>query len=182
VHAAKIAPVACTTCHATVHPRQGHEQCTKCHEPHSGSPRPTSESCVTCHDKEQHGKAPEHRACLTCHTPHDGGKLKVAECKGCHEPKAKQNHGALAGGCTQCHGMHSDAGVRAAPACTSCHDEAKLPGLHAAKAHQNCISCHGGAHDTGPWSERATCVTCHKAQQNHVPDAQLCQGCHVFRK
>jgi hypothetical protein len=88
----------------------------------------------------------------------------------------------LAAGCTECHGIHSDKGVRATPSCTSCHEVKKLPGLHAAEAHQQCVKCHVDAHDTGPWSARATCIGCHKDKQDHVPEAQLCQGCHVFRK
>ena len=59
---------------------------------------------------------------------------------------------------------------------------AKLPGLHAQPAHQNRVTCHQGAHDPGPFSERETCIACHQKQREHIPDAQLCQGCHVFRQ
>lgn len=181
-HAAHNAPLACGTCHKQVHPRQEHLECTRCHEPHSGTPRATSESCGSCHARQQHVAVVAHQACLTCHSPHAGGKKPPAECKTCHAPKAAQNHGALPGGCTQCHGIHAEQGVRATPACTSCHDPKQLPGLHSAKDHQTCLTCHKGAHNLGPFSERATCTACHKDKQNHVPEAQLCQGCHVFRK
>jgi hypothetical protein len=55
-----------------------------------------------------------------------------------------------------------------------------LPGLHDNPSHRECAKCHGGAHDPGPWSERATCTACHADRVNHVPEAKLCQGCHVF--
>ncbi len=185
-HAAQLAtglaPVACTSCHKDVHPRPEHAQCTRCHEPHSGAPLPLAQSCGSCHQRQEHASVAPHRACLTCHTPHEGGKLPAASCTGCHAVKAKQNHGALAGGCTQCHGIHSDKGVLATPACTSCHQVGKLPGLHSVQAHQQCVKCHGGAHNQGPWSARATCLACHQKKKDHAPNAQLCQGCHVFRK
>ena len=57
-----------------------------------------------------------------------------------------------------------------------------LPGLHAEPAHRECGKCHQGAHDAGPFSSRATCISCHQKQRDHVPEAQLCQGCHVFAR
>jgi hypothetical protein len=178
----QLGPVACASCHKDVHPRKEHLECTRCHEPHSGTPRALVDSCGSCHKQQEKSTVEAHRACLTCHTPHEGGKLTAATCVGCHTTQTKQNHGEIAGGCTQCHGIHADKGVRATPACTSCHTPAKLPGLHAVEQHQECNKCHVDAHNTGPWSARATCINCHQEQKNHVPEAQLCQGCHVFRK
>ena len=88
----------------------------------------------------------------------------------------------LAQGCGACHGVHAVAGVRSAPRCTSCHAPAALPGLHAEPKHRDCATCHEGAHHEGPFSSRATCISCHEKQRDHVPQAQLCQGCHVFAR
>ena len=182
VHDAKLPPAPCTDCHTSVHPRPEHTQCTACHQPHSGAPRAQAQSCGQCHAQEQHSTATVHRDCLACHTAHDGGKLPAAQCTGCHAAKAAQNHGHLAEGCTTCHPVHSDEGLRATPTCTSCHATQSLPGLHAQPAHRDCAICHKSAHDPGPFSARATCIACHAEQRDHIPDARLCQGCHVFRQ
>jgi hypothetical protein len=170
------------SCHAKVQPRQEHAVCSSCHESHSGAPGTPAKTCGTCHVKQQKSAARAHADCLGCHTPHEGGKPPPSQCITCHAEQAVQNHGELAQGCGTCHGIHADQGVRAAPACTTCHQVAKLPGLHAQAQHQACNTCHESTHDTGPFSERATCVACHQAQKNHVPEAKLCQGCHVFRR
>lgn len=179
-HDAELAARACTSCHAQIHPRQGHTDCTDCHEPHSGAPRTQAQTCARCHAAEQRSVAKVHGDCLSCHEPHQGTQRPAAQCATCHAEQMAQNHGRLAEGCLACHGIHADKGVRAAPQCTSCHAPAKLAGLHTQPAHQQCNKCHAGAHDSGPWSERETCLACHERQRDHVPEAQLCQGCHVF--
>ncbi len=188
-HDASLPPVACSTCHADPHPRQGHQECTSCHEPHSGTPLALSQSCETCHAAQRAAALPEHRACLRCHTPHEGGSLAPASCRGCHAKQAATQHGQLDAGCGECHGIHpqgsaahgSGGSVSTVATCTKCHAPSTLGGLHQVKEHQTCTKCHGGAHDAGPFSERATCVACHSTREKHVPEAALCQGCHVFK-
>lgn len=188
-HDASLPPVACATCHTDQHPREGHAECTSCHEPHAGTPLAQAKSCEGCHAEQHAAALPEHRECARCHTPHEGAMPAPASCRSCHAKQAAVGHGKLDGGCGQCHGIHPDAKSaqsKAASAstvatCTQCHAPSKLGGLHQVKKHQTCSKCHGGAHDAGPWSERATCVECHTTREKHVPEAALCQGCHVFR-
>ena len=187
-------PAQCSTCHADVHPRQEHAQCTACHEPHAGVPKAQVQSCQSCHAAEHAQAIPAHRQCGACHEPHTGGAPAPASCRGCHATQARQGHGKLELSCMKCHVVHATpnagnlplgAGVTHAPAtktaCTQCHAPSKLSGLHQVKEHQTCSKCHGGAHDPGPWSERQTCVSCHRDRERHAPEAALCQGCHVFK-
>ena len=182
VHAAENPANPCVSCHMQVHTRVEHAECTSCHEPHSGAPSSVDVSCKKCHDAAQHALAPAHSACLTCHTPHAGTRPAEQQCTHCHSVKAQQNHAQLKGGCISCHTLHTPNSALSTPACTSCHEPSRLPGLHRTAAHAECNKCHSGAHAQGPFSARATCVSCHAAQQNHVPEARLCQGCHVFRE
>jgi hypothetical protein len=193
-HEASMPPAQCSTCHTDVHPRPEHAQCSACHVPHAGTPRAQAESCQSCH-AEQHAQAiPAHRECRTCHEPHTGRSLAKASCRSCHATQAKQGHGKLDLDCLECHAVHTGTGAGKAllgtaaahgspakKACTQCHAPSKLGGLHQVQKHQTCSSCHGGAHDPGPWSERQTCVSCHRDRERHAPEAALCQGCHVFK-
>jgi hypothetical protein len=145
-------------------------------------PQPQAQSCRRCHAAEHRSTLQVHRDCNTCHTPHGGGQRPEARCEHCHQQKAGEAHGAIARGCGGCHGVHATAGVLETPTCTNCHQPASLPGLHAEPGHRECTKCHDGAHDQGPFSARATCVSCHQKQRDHVPQAQLCQGCHVFSR
>lgn len=193
-HAASMPPVACASCHADVHPRQEHAQCSACHEPHSGAPLSQAASCQTCHAEEHAAAIPAHRECARCHEPHQGKTRAPASCRSCHAQQAKLGHGKLEAGCAQCHGVHAGSaggshattppltvGAGKMKTCTQCHAVAKLGGMHQVKQHQTCDTCHEGAHDPGPWSERETCIGCHRDREQHAPQAALCQGCHVFK-
>jgi predicted CXXCH cytochrome family protein len=180
----------CASCHAektaAVRDRPGHAACNACHgEPHRPTPKPT---CNACHGKEQLSAPPGHQACASCHDVHSG-RLAMTSCTSCHEhePKAKAQHGSLAGGCQTCHRAHGPNGVAQPPACTTCHgarpaNGAPAPqGLHSRPDHAVCASCHTSH---GPAkADRATCTgTCHADRRAHQPDATACNGCHLFRQ
>jgi len=69
--------------------------------------------------------------------------------------------------------------VAALPACVSCHPAAQRPALHRVANHGTCSTCHV-AHEAAPRDDRATCLSCHKAQVNHEPAATRCGSCHPF--
>jgi hypothetical protein len=181
-HAAELPPVACRECHKQPSVSAGHAQCTGCHEPHGGQPLALAQSCAHCHAQQHKRVDPGHAQCTACHAPHDATQAAFASCAQCHAQKRAAPHGQLAAGCEACHGVHAAGGARKAPACQSCHKRPTLPGLHAVAEHGECARCHPGAHVAPPWAARATCIGCHAAQKDHQPEAQQCQGCHVFRQ
>jgi hypothetical protein len=73
--------------------------------------------------------------------------------------------------------------VAAPPGCATCHARPTLPALHAAPGHAQCSACHVSSHEP-PREDRATCTagSCHADRTSHQPAAQVCTGCHVFRK
>jgi hypothetical protein len=179
-HLAELQALPCSSCHGSVHPNQGHAQCLSCHEPHAGAPRSAIvDGCGDCHRKQRNALAQGHQKCLGCHTPHAGSRKPEATCTSCHDTKARAPHGAIQGGCESCHSVH---GAKPLPRCQSCHKPGSLPGLHSQPKHQQCAKCHEGAHDAGPFGERATCLSCHREQKDHEPTAASCQGCHIFRR
>ena len=61
------------------------------------------------------------------------------------------------------------------------HFSAALPALHQISAHGDCRGCHVTPH-APPRVERSFCTaTCHVDRRDHQPQAQVCNGCHVFR-
>jgi len=174
----------CAKCHRAesdaVAARAGHAPCGACHgAAHTPKKKP---SCGSCHAQETATSTHGSNACTQCHEPHSGSLGTHASCTSCHGEKAKALHGNLANGCASCHRPHGPKGVATPPACGSCHDRAKLPGLHGVDAHgSQCASCH--TPHAPPRSDRATCTgACHVDRRNHQPAAQLCKGCHMFRR
>lgn len=175
----------CAQCHAertrSVAARPGHADCTGCHgATHTPTKKP---ACTQCHAQEAASAPRGHAACTQCHDAHSGDLGKHAVCTSCHAEKTKALHGALPGAsCASCHAAHGPKGIVTPPPCATCHTPAKLEGLHGIGAHAaNCASCHSS--HTPPRSDRATCTTtCHTDRKTHQPAAQLCKGCHMFRK
>jgi hypothetical protein len=174
----------CARCHAEratlVAARPGHKDCTGCHgAAHAPTKKP---ACTPCHAQEAATAPRGHAACTKCHDAHSGDLGTRAVCTSCHKEKTTALHGSLPGSCASCHAPHGPKGVVTPPPCASCHTPAKLEGLHGIGAHNaNCASCHTS--HSPPRSDRATCTTsCHADRRNHQPAAQLCKGCHMFRK
>jgi hypothetical protein len=200
--------VACTSCHkehdfdpprndlalcSGCHTKQatltatnpGHKACDSCHGGNAHAPIAKPTTCGSCHKVEQSTAPKGHQLCENCHEPHSGQHLAAATCESCHENKTKGPHHAVAGGCATCHRPHGSAtvslGPAAPPACSTCHNVKELPALHTIPAHSACATCHS-SHD-GPRSDRTTCTgSCHADRRTHQPQAQVCDGCHVFRR
>lgn len=194
--AASTASEACAQCHQTQVRTGpvGHQQCLSCHQPHSMAV--AAEACRACHGPLVQAARVGHRQCGQCHRPHEGlasAQERGGSCADCHGEMATKLHGTLAAGCTPCHDVHGPAAARDARGaerlamegradCQGCH-QAQQPGLHGIAGHQACGRCHGrAAHERESWAARATCLACHESQAQHEPEADTCQGCHVFRQ
>ncbi len=201
-HAAHAGDVACTACHVrhgfAVHEpaaicarchagevslaatNPGHSSCPSCHGKAVAHAPAKPPACVTCHAKEQATAPQGHSSCTACHDKHAG--LPAPPCATCHAREAATTHGELPDGCEKCHRPHGPGGASAPPACTTCHERATLPALHQIGAHADCQGCHVTPH-APPREERSFCTaTCHTDRRDHQPQAQVCTGCHVFRK
>ena len=174
----------CVSCHASetalAAVSKGHGDCTSCHGGSTHKPA-AAPACGSCHKREQASAPPGHQKCTGCHEPHKGSVLPQATCASCHADKASGLHATVPGGCSTCHRPHGSDGIASPPACTTCHARARLPALHAVPAHADCASCH--ASHGPPRSDRVTCTgSCHVDRRDHQPQAQVCDGCHVFRQ
>jgi hypothetical protein len=179
------AKTICQSCHereiGLVASNAGHRDCQACHGSALAHAPAAAPPCGTCHAQEQTTVPAGHRPCQDCHDHHAGGPTPA--CASCHQNKAGGPHQAVAGGCETCHRPHGPGGTAAPPSCITCHARTSLPALHAAPGHADCATCHVSSHDD-PRDDRATCTAghCHGDRRNHQPQAQVCNGCHVFRR
>jgi hypothetical protein len=174
----------CRNCHGRetmlVASNPGHADCTSCHGASVVHTIAAPVACGSCHAAEQKSAPAGHQRCVGCHEPHAGKPTPT--CASCHANKISEPHGNLPGGCASCHRPHGPAGVAVPPACTTCHAPATLPALHAASGHAACASCHVSPHEP-PRDDRVTCTGgCHTNKRDHQPAAQVCTGCHVFKR
>jgi hypothetical protein len=174
----------CRGCHqresTLVASNPGHADCLSCHGASVVHTIAPPVACGSCHAAEAKSAPAGHQRCVGCHEPHAGKSTPA--CATCHADKLSEPHGTLNGGCLGCHRPHGPGGVASPPACTTCHAPGTLPALHTAPGHAVCAGCHASPHEP-PREDRATCTgTCHEDKRNHQPDAQVCTGCHVFRR
>jgi hypothetical protein len=172
----------CATCHSS---RVRHGQlmvrgaadCQRCH--HQG---PGREQCASCHAADQLRRPLDRQArtfqlaaggaTVTRHVPLDHQRHASVACVRCHSnPISRAPDGA---DCASCHANHH----QATSTCTTCHGTANALGKHRAADHPNCASasCHG-ARAAGLPNSREACLTCHRAQTQHVP-GRACEQCH----
>lgn len=181
----KPLPVLCNKCHqrevTLASANKGHADCTSCHGGVTHTPRPGA-ACSTCHAKEASSAPEGHQTCTNCHDQHRGKTEKQANCPSCHTDRVDGPHEDVKGGCETCHRPHGPGGVQKPPACTTCHQKATLPGLHQMPAHDTCTTCHSSHFGPHPTRETCTSSGCHVDRKTHQPQAQLCNGCHVFRR
>ncbi|MEO8878546.1 MAG: hypothetical protein ABI461_23355 [Polyangiaceae bacterium] len=177
-------PQVCATCHAaeaaSASHNAGHTNCASCHGASAHKPT-TAPKCGTCHAKEQATAPAGHQVCTSCHAPHDGALPAKFDCGSCHAKEKSSIHGAIKGGCEDCHRPHGPGGKTSPPKCATCHASSSLPALHSVSGHQDCASCHTS--HAPPKSDRATCTgTCHQDRRTHQPQVAVCSGCHRFTK
>jgi hypothetical protein len=179
------AKTICANCHAQeialVASNTGHQDCSTCHGSVLAHAPAAAPACATCHASEQATAPAGHRQCQACHDPHAGQPTPA--CASCHQNKTGGPHQGVAGGCETCHRPHGPGGIVAPPSCQTCHARDTLPALHAAPGHADCAACHLSSHEP-PRDDRATCTAgnCHGDRRDHQPQAQVCTGCHVFRR
>jgi len=179
--------LSCITCHAS---QQRHGQLT------FESPR----GCQICHHQ-----APQAANCAQCHSPADLAhplsvevrvvvagaeprgrtvpfeheRHRAIRCVACHTTQATLAPDSAVATCAACHDDHHAAG-RHCGACHTVTSEAPVRAAHAppADAHVACDRCHARAIVAQLVPDRAMCLSCHGAQQEHYADRE-CTTCHL---
>jgi hypothetical protein len=173
----------CATCHASIDRHANlvltsSADCAACHHDPSAA-----RECGTCHDSGTmtaalpveftnsfaRGADPrtrtmsfdhsDHadRACAECHAT-DGSNRVVTDCASCH---------------TEHHPVEAE--------CATCHPTPSAD-VHPFEAHwSGCedSGCHAGSGLAMPTENRNWCVSCHRDQDDHYPEAGACVTCHL---
>lgn len=103
---------------------------------------------------------------------------RTLPCLACHTTPVTLAPASAVAGCAACHDDHHAQGKP----CAACHNEGMSPAVRAAhapplEAHTGCDACHSLVIVARLVPDRALCVTCHTAQQDHHPDRE-CTVCH----
>jgi hypothetical protein len=169
----------CARCHqengagAQAWPVAKHQNCASCHAQHAPK---TVKACGECHADKASAIDPAKHQCRGCHEPHRAPPGWWNACARCHKKEAASVSRAEStehAGCRSCHKPHA----RGVPSCKTCHT--RVAGLHTAKPHAKCGDCHKTHAISRPG--RSECMTCHADRKDHFPNAQQCNGCHLFR-
>jgi len=189
--------IDCNVCHELPegHTTHGELQCADCHRASAlATVRELSTAqCAACH----HG-AQQTLTCLDCHDRQGGVSTQQVfalgvwstprtrtlsfdhdvhvelDCLSCHRSSPLLTP---AEACGSCHAEHHDVGVR----CQSCHTPPP-PTAHDVQAHLTCsgAGCHRAPEVQAIASDRAVCLACHTAQEEHEPGG-VCIECHRVR-
>ena len=177
-HKSKNGGPTCSACHKTQMSGAlswtpvAHRGCTSCHERHAPTP---PKACAECHAPIAAKALFKGHRCLGCHNPHQAPVPWFGRCSQCHaaEAAATSSLPGTHSNCKGCHEPHTDS----LPTCQNCHKS--RPGVHAAKGHEKCLSCHE-SHAVRVQG-RDKCLSCHKDKKEHFPAAARCAACHLFK-
>ncbi len=189
---------SCASCHLSHDPRWPQIEGSRGHRVHVEKQHI---ECVRCHAQAMHGFAPAVDACRACHGEHAvrtvgmqqlhcfachnflsheaGLRPTRADCLHCHRenavhPARFSDSAPMQFDCAACHHPHAQRAGERQP-CLSCHPGGPRAGLHAAKGHAGCLSCHS-AH---LWkSGDRKCASCHAAPAH--AQGKSCATCHGF--
>lgn len=191
---------SCASCHLSHDPKWPQIEGSRGHKVHVEKQHI---ECVTCHAQAMHGFAPAVDACRSCHgehairvvgmqklhcftchnfLSHDSGLRPTrADCLRCHRengvaPGRFSDSAPMQFDCAACHHPHAKSAAGEQVPCLKCHAGVPRAGLHAARGHQKCLSCHA-AHT---WrSGDGHCAACHPATPTHA-QGKRCATCHGF--
>ncbi len=196
-HHAKVDPSDCAGCHAAVKARRAGKRLNP------PLPFDTTKALRRVSDLSHH-QAPQASDCGRCHGASELARplaveVRVAvagaearlhgarfeherhralKCVACHTTPATLDPEPAVASCAACHDDHH---ARGRP-CAACHTADLTPAVQAAhappiEAHIACDACHLPAIVARLVPDRALCLTCHTAQQDHHAERE-CTQCH----
>lgn len=184
------------------HSRHTSLPCLTCHAVNTGNrlvfevPR----GCDLCHHQSLMAGTVSATDCARCHTAAKlaaarpmivgvgvAGKPPVARtvgfrhevhqqtpCAACHQPPNIVPPDSIRS-CQACHAQHHEA----QRTCTACHNRPETPPAHSRTTHVGCDECHTPSRIAALTPSRTFCLTCHAAQQAHLPGRE-CTTCHFL--